>query len=146
MSVKSLSITKWGNTIVIEPVAHWWKRLHLHYYDLGVGSDYLRKAAHSFFFQLLTRLLTQQTRCSTHQCVNGILFFPVSARVMSKLLLWPNKQTKDWWLQMMKLGKWGPKTHLQLPIITIGAGKDNKMKIFEIITSRQVQNTFIFVE
>ncbi len=30
--------------------------------------------------------------------------------------------------------KWGPKTHLQLQIITIGATKDNEMKIFEIIT------------
>ncbi len=30
--------------------------------------------------------------------------------------------------------KWGPKTHLQLPIIAIGAAKDNEMKIFQIIT------------
>ncbi len=34
----------------------------------------------------------------------------------------------------MKLWKWDPKTHLQLPIIAIGAVKDNKMKIFDIIT------------
>ncbi len=36
----------------------------------------------------------------------------------------------------MKLGKRGPETHLQLPIIAIGAAKDNDMKIFEIITSQ----------
>ncbi len=63
------------------------------------------------------RLLMQQTRSSTHLCVwSGILFF--SGR----------------WLQMMKLGKWGSKTHLQLLIIAIGAAKDNEMKIFEIVT------------
>ncbi len=39
MSVKSLSIAKWGNTMVIEPMAYWWKPLHLQYYGLGVG-DY----------------------------------------------------------------------------------------------------------
>ncbi len=32
--------------------------------------------------------------------------------------------------------KWGRKTHLQLQIITIGAAKDNEMKIFEIVTLR----------
>ncbi len=30
--------------------------------------------------------------------------------------------------------KCGPKTHLQLTIITIGAAKDNKMKVFAIVT------------
>ena len=30
--VKSLSIAEWGNTMVIEPMAHWWKRLNLKYY------------------------------------------------------------------------------------------------------------------
>ncbi len=29
---------------------------------------------------------------------------------------------------------WDLKTHLQLPIITTGAMKENKMKIFEIMT------------
>ncbi len=41
---------------------------------------------------------------------------------------------------MMKLKlkvKWGPETHLQLPIIAIGAAKDNEMKIFEIMTLTQ---------
>ncbi len=33
--------------------------------------------------------------------------------------------------------KWGPKIHLQLQIIGIGAMKYNKMKIFEIITSKE---------
>ncbi len=33
----------------------------------------------------------------------------------------------------MKIGKWAPKTHLQLSIITIGAAKDNKKKIFDIV-------------
>ncbi len=36
------------------------------------------------------------------------------------------------WNLKLKL-KWGPKTDLQLLIIAIGAAKDNKMKIFEII-------------
>ncbi len=47
MSVKSLSIT--DNTVVIEPVAHWWKPLHLQYYHPGVGSDFPEKSqvAHS---------------------------------------------------------------------------------------------------
>ncbi len=30
--------------------------------------------------------------------------------------------------------KWGPETHLQLQIIAIDAAKENKMKIFEIMT------------
>ncbi len=43
MSVKSLSVTEWGNTMVTEPVAYWWKLLHLQYYDLGVSGDFPRK-------------------------------------------------------------------------------------------------------
>ncbi len=34
--------------------------------------------------------------------------------------------------------KWGPKTHLQLPIIVIGAAKNYEMKIFEIITKSHI--------
>ncbi len=77
--------------------------------------------------RLLTRLLSQQTRSSSHLCVNGVLFFPVSASVVSKRLLWPNKWGKNWWLQTMKV---------ETPAITIaiGAAKDNEKKIFEIIT------------
>ncbi len=30
--------------------------------------------------------------------------------------------------------KWRPEAHLQLQIITVGAAKDNKMKIFAIVT------------
>ncbi len=36
-----------------------------------------------------------------------------------------------WWNLKLK-PKWGPKTQLQLPLIA--KGKDNEMKIFEIIT------------
>ncbi len=40
MSVKSLSVTEWGDTMVIEPMAHWWKPLYLQYYDPGVGGGF----------------------------------------------------------------------------------------------------------
>ena len=39
MSVKLLCITELGYTIVIAPMAHWWKPLHLQYYKLGVCGD-----------------------------------------------------------------------------------------------------------
>ncbi len=39
MSVKPLSIAEWGNTVMIEPVARWWKTVHLQYYELGVCGD-----------------------------------------------------------------------------------------------------------
>ncbi len=39
--------------------------------------------------------------------------------------------------------KWGPKTHLQLPIIAIGAEKNNNMKIFKIITLSKSSNTTV---
>ncbi len=52
----------------------------------------------------------------------AVLFFPVSTSVVSKRLLWPNKQRKDRWLQPMKL-----ETETEVT-------KDNEMKIFEIIT------------
>ncbi len=54
----------------------------------------------------------------------------------SLLAVWVNcyygKQTKKM--------KWGPKTHLQLPLISMGAAKDNdnKKHLLEIITLRQV--------
>ncbi len=34
-------------------------------------------------------------------------------------------------------GRWGPKTHLQLPLIAIGAAKDNETEIFEIDWNRK---------
>ncbi len=46
--------------------------------------------------------------------------------------LWVNgyygqkNERKGWWQQTMKPRKWGPKTHLQSPIIAIGATKDNE--------------------
>ncbi len=33
MSVKSRSIAELYSAMVIEPMAHWWKPLHLQYYD-----------------------------------------------------------------------------------------------------------------
>ncbi len=53
--------------------------------------------------------------------------------VVSKRLLRLNKQWKGWRPQTMKLGKWGPKTHLQLLIIAKGAAKEKKIKILAII-------------
>ncbi len=41
---------------------------------------------------------------------------------------------------MMKFGKQGPKTHLQLLIITIGAAEDKEMNIFVIITLKEFFN------
>ncbi len=57
----------------------------------------------------------------------GVLFFPVSAGVMSKWILWPNIQRKindyRWnWLNETETA------------YAIGAVKDNGMKIFSIIT------------
>ncbi len=52
-----------------------------------------------------------------------------------RLLTRHNTQQTSTHLWHLKL-KWGPKTHLQLPLITIGAVKDNEMIIFEIITLR----------
>ncbi len=110
MSVKSLSITKWGNTMVIDAL---------------------------------------QLTCVW----SGVLVFPVSASVASKQLLWLKKQRKGRWPKTMKLGKWGPKTHLQLLIIAIGAAKDNKIKkdynlmfgllVNEILISQQQVMVFI---
>lgn len=39
MSIKSLSITEWGNTMVIKPLAH----LHLHYNDMRANSNNHKK-------------------------------------------------------------------------------------------------------
>ncbi len=77
---------------------------------------------------LLTRLLTQQTRSSAHLCVKQ--------RAVFSSLCWRheingyygrrNKGKMDdyrWWNLKLKL-KWGPKTHLQLQIIVIGAAKE----------------------
>ncbi len=115
MSVKSLSIAEGSNTMVIEPMAHWWKRLHLQYYDPGVSGNFPRKIASG----------AQRNRPALHLvCVwSGIRFF------RSLLVL-----QKDRCLQTMKIWKWGPKTHLQLLLIVIGATKDNEMKMIMIIT------------
>ncbi len=39
--------------------------------------------------------------------------------------------------------KWGPKTHLQSPIIAIGAAKENETKIFGIITLKPKCNQML---
>lgn len=46
MSVESLYIAEWGNTMVTEPRAHWWQPLHLHYYKMGVGGDIQQARQH----------------------------------------------------------------------------------------------------
>ncbi len=46
----------------------------------------------------------------------------------------------------MKLGKWGPKPHLQLPIIVKDAVKDDKIKIFEIITLNLPDKTLYYIK
>ncbi len=68
MSVKSLSIAEWGNTMMIESMAHWWKLLHLQYYDPGVGSNLFEKKKRRTI-RLLSRLVMHQTRSSTQLCV-----------------------------------------------------------------------------
>ncbi len=77
MPVKSLSICEWGNTMVIEAMAHWWKPLHLQYYELGVFGVILGKNHYSLV------------------CKAAYWFF----RSVT------NKQRKDRWLQTMKLLK-----------------------------------------
>ncbi len=87
--------------------AQWWLSLwptdeslqHLQYYDPGVGSDFCRKITSSTQLGFWHHTLALQLTCVW----GGVLFFPVSASVASKRLLWPNKQRKDWWLQTMKL-------------------------------------------
>ncbi len=79
-------------------------------------------------------------RCTVTCVWSGVLFFPVSVRVVSKRLLWrTNKEEIDYrrWNLKLKL-KWGPKTHLQLPIIATAAVKDNRMKIFETVSLRWI--------
>ena len=49
-----VTIAEWGNTMVTEPRAHWWKPLHLHHYGLAVRNDFCRKKSQAE--------LTQQTR------------------------------------------------------------------------------------
>ncbi len=99
MSVKSLSVAEWCNTMLIEPVAHWWKLLHLQYYDPGVGGDFPEKITNSAQLGFWHNRLALQLTCVW----SGVLFFFVSAGVVSKRLLWPDKQRKGRWLQTMKL-------------------------------------------
>ncbi len=66
--------------MVSEPMAHWWKPLHLQYYDPGVGSYFPGK-------------ITSGTQLGFYQ-YSGVLFFPVSANIVSKLQLWLNKHKK----------------------------------------------------
>ncbi len=101
MSVKSLSIAEWGNIIVTEPVAHWWKPAAI----------------------AVLRLEKSQ---AMHR--NKALNATDSPLLESWVSGYYGRTNKG------KIDDWGPKTQLQLPIITIGAAKDNKMKIFELIT------------
>ncbi len=97
-----------------------------------LGATFLEKsrAAHSQTFNKAFN--TTDSLFNSPVCEAAYRFFPVSARVASKRLLWLNKQRKGRRPLTMKLE--GPKTHLHLPIIAIGAVKESEMKIFEIIT------------
>ncbi len=44
MSFKSRSIAEWDDTMVIKPMIHWWKPLHLQYYDLGAAATFPEKS------------------------------------------------------------------------------------------------------
>ncbi len=89
------------------------------------------EAVHSSAFN------TTDSLFSSPVCEAAFCFF------WSLLVLWvnccygrTNKVKIDdyrWWNLKLKL-KWGPETHLLLLIITKCAIKDNKMKIFKIIT------------
>ncbi len=124
--------------MVIERMAHWWKLLHLQYYDPGVGSDFLWKITSGVPFKKAFNAIG--SLFTSPVCEAAYCFF------RSLLVLWVNcyygwtnkEKIKDyrWWSLKLKL-KWGPKTCMQLPLITIGATKDNKMKIFGITVLSQ---------
>ncbi len=88
MSVKSLSITEWYNTTVIKSMAHWWKPLHLQYYDPGVNTDFpgkIRSDAQLAFNNAFSTIALQLT------CMWSSMLL-ASASVASEQLLWLNKQ------------------------------------------------------
>ncbi len=137
MSVKSLSVAEWCNRMVIEPIAHWWKPAAFAVLRPGYRW-WLSQKNHQ---RRTVRPLTQQTRSSTHLSVKrrAVFFRSLLAFRVNGYYGRTNKEkVNDYrrWNLKLKL-KRGPKTHLQLPIITIGAAKDNKMKIFQIITLRK---------
>ncbi len=114
--------------MVIEPVAHWWKPFcSITTRVLAATFSEKSQAAHSLAFNKafnLTDLL-----CNS-------LFATLLALWVNAYYGQINKEKTDnyrRWNLKLKL-KWGPRTHLQLLIITIGAAKDNELKIFEIIT------------
>ncbi len=130
MSVKSLSVAEWCNTMVTEPLAHWWKPAAFAVLRPGCRKQLSWKNHKLCSVWLLTRLVLQLT-----WVWSGVLFFPVS---VSGYYGRTNKEKMEdyrWWNLKLKLN-WGPKTYLQLQLIAIGAAKDNEMKIFKIIILR----------
>ncbi len=99
------------------------------------------QAAHSLAFN--------KTFNATDSLFNSPVCEAVYCIFWSLLALWVNgyygrtnkEKIDDYrrWNLKLKL-KWGPKTHLQLPIITIGAVKENEMKIFKILTLSKSTN------
>lgn len=167
MSGKSLSVTKWINTVVIKPTDESLCICSITKWVSGTtspGKMHKQRTVSGTFSITQQRSvcqrgqaeLQQQTCSSIHLCVKQR-----SANVLSKRLLSPNKKTARRWLDDETLknkcksteketnltfkrkhtydtvwicGKWDPKIHLQLRLITIAATKENKTKIFEIVT------------
>ncbi len=77
MSVKSLSSAEWCNTMMTEPMAHWWTQVS------GAIFPEKSQAAHSLAFN---NRVTLQLTCVKRRAV-------FCADVVSKLL---HKQRKDW--------------------------------------------------
>ncbi len=126
MSVKSLSVAEWCNTMVIEPVGHWWKPAAFAVLRLGCQQRLSRKN-HK---RRTVRLLTQQTRSSTHLCVKRRTVFLLTLWVNS-YRDWTNKEKID------DCRRWNFGSEVQKQTCNYyrhRIAKDNKMKIFKIIT------------
>lgn len=126
MSVKPLSV-KWGSTMVIEPMAHWWKVLDLQYYILGVCYNIPGTTTTQRSLGPAERDGGAYATHSAHLCVKqhtpifrSLLHTGCVAQVPTGLRVW-------------FAGRWSPKAHLQSLLIAIGGAKENKTVIFEIV-------------
>ncbi len=121
MSVKLLSIAKWCNTMVTEPVVHWWKPLHLRYY---VSTATFPEKNHK---QRRARLLTQQTHSSV--CEVAYSFFRSLLALRINGYYGRKNKEKNRWLQTMKVGTETEVRSENAPAITVyatGAAKDKQ--------------------
>ncbi len=92
-SFKSLSIAEWCNTMVIEPMAHWWKPLH---------------------WSITTRVSAATFPEKSQVVHNEALNKAINRLALQLTCVWTMKLKLNVTMKL-KL-KWGPKTHLQLQL------------------------------